>query len=414
METNFKRSKARIIKNWNQITFRLFIPKTIDKNNKIEVHFNYLDQSTGKNKQIKKANGIDRYATEKVFVRQANDLVDSLINLLGKGWNPITNQMPEFQKLTTNSSIDDCITAWIDLRTSDFEAKTIKQPELDATKMVLNYFQTWLKRNNILFSSPSILTKNDIDQFMRSIEKKRKITQPTYNNYLYKLDYFFKFLIVERVVNFNPANGTYKYKLKGLPTRFKVFEGDELTDVKAKLALRPIFKDLELAINLLYTYRIRGAEQLRIKINMFDFENNLLLLPAQVIENGELVNMTKNGMPAAFRINDEIMQMLKDYIGGDINNKDYFLYGGHCKPKPKQCNKQFFTNKWTDFKIEFDLPDHLKMYALKHTSNSKTLLTTGADNLSIINRHLDNTQINAYTAEMKRKLIIEVDETHKF
>jgi integrase len=414
MKTDFKQPKHRILKTYNNTIFRLYVPKTIDKNNKIEVHFNFLDPSTGKNKQIKKANGIDRYAKEKLYVEQANTLVESLILLLDKGWNPITNEMPDYNKLTANSNNNDCINVWLEFREADLEAKKIKKDELETTIMVMNALRAWLKKNNLLFEKPSIFTKNDIDSFMRAFEKKRGFGKPTYNSYLYRINYLFKFLVEERVLTFNPCLGTFKYKLKGLPTRFALYDTDELATVKEKLKLDPKYKDLELAINLLYTYRLRGAEQLRIKISMFDFENNLLLCPAQVEERGEMVNMTKNGQPAVFKINDDVMQMIKDYLGDNIKNKDYFLFGGHCKPKPVQAEEQLFTGKWGRFRKENDLPKHLQWYALKHTSNSNTLLTTGSDALSIINRHLDNSQINKYTAEMKRKMIIEVDDSHKF
>lgn len=415
METQFKRSKARILKSWNDTTFRLFVPKTIDKNNKIEVHFNFFDSNNGKNKQIKKSNGIDRYASEKNYIEQANLLVDSLIELLKKGWNPITNEMPDHNKLNANSNTNDCINSWLEVRESDKEAKKIQADELKTTKMVLEYFVKYLKRNHLLFEKPAILTKTDIDQFMRWFEKNRKFEKPTYNSYLYRLSYFFKYIITERVISHNPAHGAFKYKTKQLETRNKIFNEVELADVKAKLESQPKYKDLKLAINLLYTYRIRGAEQLRIKIGMFDFKQNLLLLPTQVEENGEMVNMTKNGMAAAFKLSDDVVEMVIDYIGDDnMKNKHFYLFGGHNKPKEKKCNKQFITNLWTKFKTEFDLPEHLKWYALKHTSNSKTLLTTGSDQLSIINRHLDANQINTYTAEMRRKQIIEVDDSHKF
>lgn len=415
METQFKRSKARILKSWNDTIFRLFVPKTIDKNNKIEVHFNFFDPSSGKNKQIKKSNGIDRYAKEKDYVSQANDLVESLIELLSKGWNPITNEMPDYSKLNANSNIKDCVDSWLDLRESDVAAKIIKQDELKTTKMVLEYFIKYLKRNHLLFEKPSILTKTDIDQFMRWFEKNRKFEKPTFNSYLYRLNFFFKYLITERVITHNPAHGAFKYKTKLLATRNKIYNDLELADVKAKLELLPKYKDLKVAINLLYSYRIRGAEQLRIKIGMFDFKHNLLLLPEEVEENGEMVKMTKNGLAAAFKLSDEVIEMVLEYIGDEnIKNKHYYLFGGHNKPKEKKCNKQFMTNLWTKFKKEFDLPDHLKWYALKHTSNSKTLLTTGSDQLSIINRHLSTSQINTYTAEMKRRQVIEVDDSHKF
>ncbi|RBQ02810.1 tyrosine-type recombinase/integrase [Pedobacter miscanthi] len=414
MKTNFKRSKARILKSWKDTTFRLFVPSIINKDNKIEVHFNFFNPETGKNKQIKKANGIDRYAPEKVYVGQANLLVDSLINLLEKGWNPISNTMPDYNKLTANSNTNDCINVWIEHREADLQAKKIKKDELETTAMVLRFFNNWLKKNNLLYDKPSIFTKNDIDSFMRSIEKKRTLGKATYNSYLYRINYFFKFLVEERVLTSNPCLGTFKHKVKGLPTRFVIFEGDEVAMVKEKLKGVAKYADLELAINLLYTYRIRGAEQLRITIGMFDFENNLLLCPAQVVERGELVNMTKNGQPAVFKLNEHMITMIKRYLGKDIENKNYFLFGGHCKPKPVQTAQQLFTNKWSRFRKENNLPPHLQWYALKHTSNSNTLLTTGSDALSIINRHLDTNQINKYTAEMKRKMTIEVDDTHNF
>lgn len=402
-----------VLKIWEGITFKLYVPAKIDSNNKIEVHFLYLNQETGKNKNIKKSTGIDRHASKKVYTQQALDLVESLIELLLIGWNPIDNTYPDYVKLNVQSRISECIIAWLKLRKFDFDNGTIGQDELNATTFVFDYYVSFLRRNSMLVQKPSYFTVNDINLFMRSIEKTRSLSPVTYNSYLYRLNFFYKFLFHERIINYNPCTVAFKYRTKNLKTRFEIFEPEELAKVRGYLMNDPFFEDLLIACKFIFEYNIREAEQLRIKLDWIDWARGELTIPEKVIERDRTVNGTKNGLQAKFQLREDMLVMLAEYIG-DRTEKSNFLFGGRGKPGLVQRSKQFLTNRWWLFREMYNLPKSLKLYALKHTGNYESLETVGIEKLSKMARHGSLEQTQDYVKSKLNKQVISIDGKVKF
>jgi site-specific recombinase XerD len=430
MTTESKKTytKNPILKVWNGYEFRLHVPKVINKDNKIEVHFTYIDPTTKKGKQIKKSNKINRFADPKTYTNQANDLVESLIEMLEEGWNPIENTMPEkVDRLTEKSNIETCLVFWRKQRQADFDAGKIQTGELQASNRVLDLFLAYLKKFNLDGEKPSYFTVNDINKFMRYLEpdtsklipKKDKkgniikrvtpLAKPSYNSYLHRLSFFFEFLITERLIVFNPTRGAHKYQTRNLQTKFTIYEDDELSLVRECLAKEDKYKDMVIGTHLLYTYRIRAKEQYRIKVGWFDFENNLLIFPEEVEERGRKIKSTKNGNAAAFSISDKLMNLVKEYLGDKINDPDLFLFGGRT-----QKYESYFSNKFKNMCKKHGLPSHLKFYGLKHTSNYNALNTMGIEALSKVNRHSSISQTQDYIKSKLRKEIIKIDADLEF
>ena len=405
--------KSHILKVWNNIEFKLYVPEKINADNKIEVHFPFLNPDTGKNKNIKKSSGIDRYATEKVYTQQAGVLIDTLIELLDKGWNPISNSYPDYVKLSPHSTMKECIAAWLKLRKSDYENDIIQKGELDTTQFVFTYYQSFLKRNNLLFEKPAFFTVNDINAFMRKVEKTRKLSKPTYNSYLHRLKFFYKYLFNERVVTYNPCTAAHFYKTKNLKTRFEIFEPEELDHVRNLLSADRGFFDLYIAAKFLFEYNIREAEQLRIKIGWINWKKCQLHIPEKIIEQERLKNATKNGLSAIFELNDDILELISEYIG-ERNDKNNYLFGGHNRPSPKQMNDNFLTARWAKFRIDNDLPLKLKFYALKHTGNYENYDQIGLQKLSEIARHSSLAQTQDYVNSKLKKRIIKLEGKSQF
>ncbi|NQX38411.1 Site-specific recombinase XerD [Pedobacter steynii] len=409
-----KNKKNPILRTWNNYEFRLYVPKNISKDNKIEVHFSYLNPATGKEKQIKRSNGIDRYAKPKIYTEQANKLIEVLIDLIKSGWDPINKTLPGYKKLTGSSTMQECIESWLKVRDGHFEDKKIQKGELNSTKNVFNLFTKFLVENELYQAKPSYFTVNDIDQFMRYIEKAQNLGKASYNSYLSRLTYFFDFLIIERLIVFSPTKGAHRYSTKNLETRYKIYEDDELKMVKDLLTTDPNFNDLLVAANLLYSYRIRGKEQLRIKMSFFDFEHNLLTFPVEVMERGRMINATKNGNPATFLLSENIMTQIKGYLGDAINKPDFYLFGGKNQPGPNQRFESYFSNKFAYLRRKYNLSSKLKFYALKHTSNYNSYESIGIEKLSKVNRHASISQTQDYIKSKLKKEIISVRSETEF
>lgn len=399
---------TKVLKTWNDIEFKLYVPKKIDSNNKIEVHFPFLNLETGKNKNIKKSTGIDRYASKKIYTEQANTLVEAMIELLTAGWNPISDTYPDYIKLTGQSKIGECIRSWIQLRTLDLDNEIIGQEELNTTTFLFNFYSDFLKKNNVFMQKPSHFTVNDINLFMRTMERKRGLSPVTYNSYLYRLNFFYKFLYHERVINYNPCSVAFKYKTKNLKTRFEIFEPEELQMVRELLVNTPNYRDLLIACKFLFEYNIREAEQLRIKISWINWEKGELTIPEKVIERERTINGTKNGLMAKFQLRSDMLVLLNEYIG-DNDDESNFLFGGHYKPGPIQRGKQFLSNRWWRFREDFKLSKNLKLYALKHTGNYESLEAVGIEKLSKMARHASITQTQDYVKSKLNREVIKID-----
>jgi site-specific recombinase XerD len=427
-----KNNKSEILKSWNSYEFGLRVPATINKDNKIEVLFTFIDPITKKGKQIKRSTDINRYADKDTYTKQAKDLIESLIDLLEAGWNPITNKIPEkSDRLTEKSTIEMCLAYWKRQRTIDFDSGKIQKGELGLSNRVLELFQAYLKHFNLTNEKPGFFTVNDVNKFMRYIEpdtqklikkvipesklgvkkeeKPTPLAKTTYNSYLYRLSFFFEFLITERLIVFNPTRGAHKYQTKNLKTKYTIYENDELETVRACLNEEDRFKDLLIGIHLLYSYRIRAKEQYRIKVGWFDFEDNSLQIPEEVIERNRKIKATKNGNSASFSISPKVMDLIKDYLGDNIHSAEYFLFGGK-----KQKYESYFSNKFKNMLIKYNLPLHLKFYALKHTSNYNSYETLGIEALSKINRHSNISQTQDYIKSKLRKEIITINPDTEF
>lgn len=427
-----KKNKTNpILKIWNGYEFRLHVPKVINKDNKIEVHFNYVNPATGHAKQIKRSSGIDRYSTKKIYTEQAQELVEALIRNLEAGYNFITGETSDYSKLSTASTVTQCIDAWLKVRQSDFEIGRIQKGEMNLTNNVLSLYRAYLLKNNLSFEKPSIFTVNDINQFMRYIEKdsnrlrtyeegdkkKDKVTplgKHTYNSYLARLSYFFEFLRIERLIVYNPVEGAHKYQTANLETRFKIYEDDELELVRKLLSENDDYIDLLLASHFLYGYRIRGKEQLRIKVKYINFETGTLIIPQEVEEHGRTIKGTKNGNGAEFQLNKKILDLIKLYLGDSINEPEYFIFGGQNKPGKTQRYESFFSNRFAKFRTEKELPKHLKFYSLKHTSNYSDYQELGIEALSLLNRHSTIGTTQVYINSKLKKHVIRISEDGGF
>lgn len=417
-----------IIKRWEGIDFKITIPAKPDKNNKAEVYFSVINPLTGKNKQIKKSNGIDRYADVPTILNQAKELVNELIDLMKIGYDPITGKLPDYVKLTSNSKMLVCLETYVKEKELQFDRKQLHLQELTTIKSVTQHFIDWLNKNNLLNNKPDSLNTNDINAFMREVEKqrlvkdkssgnkvlsKKKLSPRTFNNYISRISNFYNYLLSERVTNFNPVTYAFRYNTKQLDTHYTFFADDELATVKEFLK-SPKFTDLSIAVSLLYNYRVRGAEQQRIKIKDINFETSVLTLHGVTIdEDGFLVENTKNGQEAFIKISPAVIADIKSYIGNNTNGELY-LFGGHNRPSMKKVSNQFHTNKWSKFRKTFNLPKTLKFYALKHTSNSNQFESVGVEGLMKINRHTSPNQTFDYIKNTLKKQVIIVNESDEF
>jgi integrase len=97
----------------------------------------------------------------------------------------------------------------------------------------------------------------------------------------------------------------------------------------------------------------------------------------------------------------ELMKLLKEQQY-DLFNEDDYIFSATGMPGPNRVPYHYFRNKWKKFATKHSIPDKYKLYGLKHTGNTKMVMTgINSRTLQKLNGHssLEYIQKN-YTGEL--------------
>ncbi len=341
---------------WEDYEFYLNIPKTLTGSNKPFIYFYYLNPKSNKSERIRKYIGKNG-GNAKQIKEEAKALIKELVTMLNNNWNPITNLQNEIV-LNFASSISSCIDYWLNKREESLKNKAIAQKTLKNNNILMTHFKSYLTDNNLIHIKANNINSIHIKEFLDNKSSERNWGKVTYNTYLIDLGNLFNYLKNYKVINDNPCEKVSRKNIRFDSTRFKVFEKDELLTVSSLLSTDKRYFGLYVATKLLFKYNIRPVEITRIQIRDIDFKNKLLVLP---------YFKTKNKNEARFKLDAEITSLLQQLINEKPDN--WFVFGGRNKPSESQVCDDYFGQNWRFFKKRHNLPDHLKLYALKHTSN---------------------------------------------
>lgn len=395
-----EKTESIIIRVWEQYEFKLF-PGS--KTTKPYVYFQFLNPVTNKEERIRKLTGLKKGTSVANLKKIAKGIVDELIELLLKGWNPINNNFNGLT-ITPLSPIIHCTGHWLKERSNKLKIKAIKPKTLANNIFLMDYFTKWLEANSFQFRKPSSFTRIDVDNFLQTTAFDRKWGKVSYNCYRTDLGTFFNYLKITKVITENPVPFSEKKNLKRDSTRFVIYEESELADVVKKLANDTSFFELYVASKLVYYFNIRPVEITRIQVKNIDFDKRILTLPAE---------KTKNENEGKWLLNDELYFLLEDLVANAP--ADYFAFGGWNRPKPIQLSKDFFGARWRIFREKYNIPPRLKFYALKHTSNYYDLQDGASfEEIRQRNRHANLQVTTLYIRERLFKNIIKPSGSNRF
>jgi integrase len=391
-----KQSKqSQLIHIWKDYEFYLNIPKSFTGSNKPFIYFYYFDIKANKLERIRKYVGKNNGNLKKVK-DEAKGLVLDLVTMLGNNWNPITNLQNEVA-LNSNSSIVNCIDYWLGKREEAFKNQSIGKTALKNNKILMAHFKSHLEIENLCHFKASSITSIHIREFLDAKAYERNWGKVTYNTYLVDLGTMFNYLKELKIVADSPCDKVSKKNTKFDSSRFKVFEKEELLQVSSLLSSDRRYFGLHLAMKLLFKYNIRPLEIIRLQIRDVDFNNALLTIPHF---------KTKNRNDARFKLDAEIVSLLKAII--QDHPADWFIFGGRNKPGAKQMCDEYFGQNWRYFKKQHDLPSHLKLYAIKHTSNYYDIENGASfEEIRQRNRHANLQVTTLYVKERLFKNIIK-------
>ena len=352
-----KQSKhSQLIHIWEDYEFYLSIPKTFTGSNKPFVYFYYLNPKTNKTERIRKYIGKNDGNTKQIRL-EAKKLILDIVSLLIEDWNPLTNEQND-STLDQKSSIEACIVYWISKREEALNNEAIAKKTLKNNKILMMHLRSFLDKNNLLHTKAQSISNIQIKEFLDAKAFERNWGKVSYNTYLIDIKTFFNYLKDLKVIKDNPCDRVAKKNTRNDSTRFKVFEKEELLKVSTLLSADKRFYGLHVASKFLFKYNIRPLELTRLQIDDVDLINESLTIPH---------TKTKNGNEARFRLDREMIDLLNVLISDCPQN--WFIFGGRNKPSKQQVCADYFGQSWRFFKKKYNLPNHLKLYALKHTSN---------------------------------------------
>jgi integrase len=353
--------KSQIIKEWDGYKFKLYQPAP-DTKAKTHLYFNFPNPASGKNQVIRDGYTLTGKLSDRQLFKNAEILADSYIELIKKGWSPF---IPTDKKiLTSATNISDCIAHYVDIRKAQFDTKAISKNRYESIKAVLSkHFSQWLIANKYQFRKPSSFTYTDFKTFFDTYTNLKSWGKETYNTYRDVIKMFWIFLKEEKIVD--DYNGIAKTEFKNTrndSTHFKIYEEEELELVRKLLKAEPRWFNLHLSSKLLYSYNIRLEEQLKIQIEDYNPDTKVLTLPP---------HKTKNGDEARFQFDSEFAKIIESHIEG--LPEEFYLIGINNKPRAERLAYGAIGQKWRKFRAEYDIPDTLKFYALKHSSSHYAL-----------------------------------------
>lgn len=397
-----KQKQSLLIHVWESYEFYLYIPETINRNSKPFIFYYFFDNRIQKPVRIRKFIGQSN-GDKKEIQKEAKKTVLDLITLLDGNWNPIIGTFNELS-ITPLSPIKTCIQYWIEVREKSFNNETIGFKRLKSDKIVMMHFTDYLKTNNLLDLRPSQLTNIHIKEFIESKAFQKKWSKVTYNTYLIDIGTFFNYLLDMNLTKENPVRRIQRKTTRFDSSRFKVFELNELSEIANLLANDKAYRALNVASKILFKYNIRPLEITRIQVKDVNWDSNILTLPP---------TKTKNKNEAKFILDDETSALLKAIIGNA--GPDYYIFCKRNTPSLIPTFDDYLGQRWRAFRNKYNLPSHLKFYALKHSSNYYDIENgSNYEEIRQRNRHSNLQVTTLYIKERLFKNVIKPSNSTQF
>ncbi|MCC8409887.1 tyrosine-type recombinase/integrase [Mucilaginibacter sp. UR6-1] len=392
-----KQSGAILIQTWETYEFKLH------PGSKPYISFYFINPDTGVSQRIRKMTNLKPGSSLSVLKTNAKDTIEVMVDWLSKGWNPITDNFKD-RPLSPLSTIDECLDYWLKEREKQRDNKAMKPKSYELNSYLVRYFKTWLQSKSYLQRKPQTFTRIDIDSFLQHTANLRKWNKVSYNCYRTDLGTFFNYLKTLKLITENPVIESVKKNTRKDSSRFKIYESSELHHVVKLLENDKSYFGLFVASKLVFHYNIRPVEISRIQICDIDFTKKQLTLPPA---------KTKNGCEAIFQLNDDMYNLLDELTAG--LPESHFVFGHRCKPGAEQIHQDYFGQKWRMFRKKYKIPKHLKLYALKHSSNYFDIENGASyEEIRQRNRHANLQVTTLYVRERLLKNIIQPSASKMF
>lgn len=258
---------------------------------------------------------------------------------------------------------------------------------IESYKRDLIKFLEYNKKNNI-----DNINSDDLKEYIKNLSKD-KLNEKSISRNISCLKSFYKFLVIENIIESNPAESLFIPKIKkSLPNILSEEEIINLLDIN--LTDNYSFRNKAM-LELMYSTGIRVSELINLKLSDIDFTNDIVRTfgkgsKERIVPIGEFASESLK-----IYINNYRNNMLKKY------NNEYLFLNNHGNQMTRQGCFKIIKNIAKEKGINKDLSPH----TLRHSFASH-LLKYGADLRTIqeLLGHSDISTTQIYTHISNEKL----------
>lgn len=297
-----------------------------------------LERKKIKLNHIHKAKEREKYAI--VLCKKINEK-------LYAGWNPYF----EVSKETSGITLQKAVEMYMEEKCKILRKDSIRSYESFA-KTLLHYANS--KKIKFLISFNE---QHAVDIMSYLIDKKH-VSAKTHNNYLIMFRTVFNYFIKKKMIKENPfANIESKRKEEKMRKTIPRDIREKITHYFVDSKQIPYLYIMQLC----YRCFIRPKEILMLKIKHIDFDNAMLLVPA---------NISKNHKEDIFAVPDEIMRYF-DTLKSEPGNK--YIFSDRWLPGYTLLNSRDTGRAWAYMRKALGLPIEYQFYSLKDTGITEML-----------------------------------------
>lgn len=314
------------------------------------VFYYYLNPENGRFARFREYASINREKSLKGRKLQASNLQIAINDLLKRGFNPYADnaQVSEAVQYQNAKSLIECLEEVIAVKKSVSRART-----WNTYRNILNHFIQWMRQSNYENMPAGIFSKKQAQEFADYLSVQDGIGNRTRNNKVTVLKAIFSLLVEREILAINPWVGIKKLRIDvGRNLAFSTNQQNLL-----KNSLKESDPELYLFVQFIYYCFIRPKELLMLQIRDFDFEAQVIRIPAQVSKNrrSQLVSF-----PVAL-IRELACLNISQYPG------EWFLFGKMLKPSPVSILRNRVSERHSKFLKQFNLGPDYSLYSWKHT-----------------------------------------------
>jgi integrase len=340
------------------------------------------------NKRIKLRADINRVKDPQEKLRRANELLQSVTELLEEGYNPLNE---EANTKLRNEIISISVREAIVLYSKHLEDNGTRKKSIQTYMSKLAYF------NNVYADAKvNAITSLQIDHFLKSLKHDHSWTSTTFNAARQVLYGFMKYLVKQKYMALNPVEEIDRQKKVEGVSAHKPISNVDLQAIITYLNKHDPFTAL--FVKALYYTCIRPKELRGLTLGMIDFDNNRITIPGTLSKNKRTDSVV---IDVSLRSELEVLNI-------EQHNKSLYLFasaGTIIGEYPVGENTPYHRFMKCLDVLGFNNKGY-SLYCIKHTSNIKRYLEGdwSIAELMVANRHSNISQTETYLRDLNLRI----------